>query len=128
MTKIIEWDDKMKFKEQIEEKEIDGHVVLINKFIVESDKVEQFLKDWTEDANGFKQEPGFISTQIHKGIGKSSVFLNYAIWESVEHYKEAVNKRLFSSEPQSPLIKYDDNLIMSPHLFKKVAVPGICGE
>ena len=67
---------------------------------------------------------------MHKGIGKSSVFLNYAVWESLEHYQKAVNKRLvFSSEPLSPLMKYDDDtLIMSPHLFKKVAVPGICGE
>ena len=128
MTKITEWDDRVKFKEQIEEKGIDGHVVLINKFIVEQDKVEQFLKDWAEDANGFKQQPGFISAQMHKGIGKCSVFLNYAVWESLVHYKEAVNKRLFSSEPPSPLIKYDDTLIMSPHLVKKVAVPGICGE
>jgi len=81
----------VKFKEQIGEKEIDGHVVLINKFIVETDKVKQFLKNWAEDANGFKQHPGFISTQIHKGIGKSPVFLNYAVWESVEHCKKAVN-------------------------------------
>lgn len=128
MTKIIEWDDRVKFKEQIEEKGINSHVVLINKFIVEPDKVEQFLKDWTEDAKFFKQQPGFISTHIHKGIGKSSVFLNYAVWESVEHYKDSVNKRLFSSEPTSPLIKNADTLLMSPHLFKKVAVPGICGE
>jgi heme-degrading monooxygenase HmoA len=128
MTKIPEWDDRVKFKEQIEEKGIDGHVVLINKFIVEPDKAEQFLKDWTEDAKGFKQQPGFISTQMHKGIGRSSVFLNYAVWESLDHYKEAVNKRLFSSEPLSPLMKYDDTLIMSPHLFKKIAVHGICGE
>jgi hypothetical protein len=46
----------------------------------------------------------------------------------MEHYKQAVNKILFSSEPQSRLLKYDDNsLEISPHLFKKVAVPGICG-
>lgn len=103
------------------------NVVLINKFIVEPDKAEQFLKDWSEDAKGFQHEPGFISTQIHRGIGKSSVFLNYAIWKSLNHYKKAVNKRLFGSKPPSPLMKWDDNLIMSPHLFKKVAVPGICG-
>ncbi|MGH3141993.1 MAG: antibiotic biosynthesis monooxygenase, partial [Gaiellales bacterium] len=61
-------------------------------------------------------------------VGKSSVFVNYAVWESMEHYKQAVNKILFSSEPQSRLLKYDDNsLEISPHLFKMVAVPGICG-
>jgi quinol monooxygenase YgiN len=128
MTKMTEWDNGVKFKEQTEEKGIEGHVVLINKFIIEPDKAEQFLKDWTEDAKGFQQEHGFISAQMHKGIGKSSVFLNYAVWESLEHYQNAINKRLFSSELLSPLMKYDDTLIMSPHLFKKVAVPGICDE
>ncbi len=119
-------DDRMKFKDQIEEKII-GSVILINKFNVEPNKVEQFLKDWEEDATNFKQQPGFISTQLHRGIGKSSVFINYAVWESMEHYKKAVNKILFSPESQSPLLKYEHNsLVISPHLFKKVAVPGIC--
>lgn len=129
MAKFVEMDDIVNFKEQIEEKEIDGQVILINKFNVKPDKVEQFLKDWGEDAINFKKQPGFISAQLHKGIGKSSVFINYAVWESLEHYKVVINKRLFSSESQSPLLKYDDDsLVISPHLFKKVAVPGICEE
>ena len=126
MAKFVEKDDIMKFKDQIEEKII-GSVILINKFNVEPNKVEQLLKDWGEDTTNFKQQPGFISTQLHRGIGKSSVFINYAVWESMEHYKKAVNKILFSPESQSPLLKYDDDsLFISPHLFKKVAVPGIC--
>ena len=129
MAKFVEMDERVKFKEQIEEKEIDGQVILISKFNVKPDKVEQFLKDWGEDAINFKKKPGFISAQLHKGIGKSSVFINYAVWESLEHYKAVINKRLFSSESQSPLLKYDDDsLVISPHLFKKVAVPGICEE
>ena len=84
-------DGRVKFKDQIEEK-IEGSVILINKFNVESDKVEQFLKDWAEYAANFKQQPGFISPQLHKGIGKSSILINYPVWESIEHYKEAVNK------------------------------------
>ena len=126
MTKFVEMDDRVKFKDQIEEK-IMGSVILINKFNVKPNKVEQFLKDWAEDAARFKQEPGFISTQLHRGIGKSSVFINYAVWESMEHYKKAVNKILFSTQSQSPLLKYGDkSLVISPHLFTKVAVPGIC--
>lgn len=126
MTKFVEMDDRVKFKDQIEEK-IMGSVILINKFNVAQGKVEQFLKDWGEDATNFKQQPGFISTQLHKGIGKSSVFINYAVWESMEHYKKAINKILFRSKSQSPLLKYDDeSLVLSPHLFKKIAVPGIC--
>jgi quinol monooxygenase YgiN len=126
MAKFVEMDDRVKFKDQIEEK-IMGSVILINKFNVKPNKVEEFLKDWAEDAARFKQEPGFISTQLHKGIGKSSVFINYAVWESMEHYKKAINKILFRSKSQSPLLKYDDeSLVLSPHLFKKIAVPGIC--
>ena len=126
MAKFVEMDDRVKFKDQIEEK-IMGSVILINKFNVAQGKVEQFLKDWGEDATNFKQQPGFISTQLHKGIGKSSVFINYAVWESMEHYKKAINKILFRSKSQSPLLKYDDeSLVLSPHLFKKIAVPGIC--
>jgi quinol monooxygenase YgiN len=126
MAKFVEMDDRVKFKDQIEEK-IMGSVILINKFNVKPNKVEQFLKDWAEDAIRFKQEPGFISTQLHRGIGKSSVFINYAVWESMEHYKKAVNKILFSIQSQSPFLKYGDkSLVISPHLFTKVAVPGIC--
>ncbi|HEU5460853.1 MAG TPA: antibiotic biosynthesis monooxygenase family protein [Nitrososphaeraceae archaeon] len=128
MAKFVEMDDRVKFKDQIEEK-IMGSVILINKFNVDQDKIEQFLKDWAEDATRFKQQSGFISTQLHRGIGKSSVFINYAVWESIEHYKKAINKILFSSQSQSPFLKYDDkSLVISPHLFTKIAVPGICKD
>jgi quinol monooxygenase YgiN len=97
-------------------------VILINKFNVHPDKVEQFLKDWAEDAVTFKRQQGFVSAQLHKSVGKSSVFVNYAVWESMEGYKEAVNKIVFNSKPQSGLLKYEGNsLVIWPHLFKKVA-------
>jgi quinol monooxygenase YgiN len=93
MAKFVEMDERIKFKDQTEEK-IDGSVILINKFNVHPDKVEQFLNDWEDDASAFKRQQGFVSAQLHKGVGKSSVFVNYAVWESMERYKEAVNKIL----------------------------------
>ncbi|HSF49913.1 MAG TPA: antibiotic biosynthesis monooxygenase family protein [Nitrososphaeraceae archaeon] len=127
MAKLIEMDDRITIKDQLEE-EIDGQVILINKFNVNPDKVEQFLKDWKEDANRFIQQPGFVSAQLHKGIGKSSVFINYAVWDSIENFKNAINKLILNPQTQSPLLKYDDDsLVISPHLFKKVEVHGICG-
>jgi quinol monooxygenase YgiN len=127
MAKYVEMDERVKFKEQVEEKGIDGSVIVIVKFNVEPDKIEQFLKDWEEDATNFKQQPGFISAELHKGIGKSSVFINYAVWESLEQYNEALHKLIFNSETQSPLMKYDDDsLVISPHIFKKIVIPGIC--
>jgi len=42
MTKFVEMGDKIKFKDQIEEK-TGASVILINKFNVEPDKVKHFL-------------------------------------------------------------------------------------
>ena len=60
MAKHVEMDERVKFKDQIEEK-IDGSVIVIVKLNVEPDKVEQFVKDWAVDAAIFKKQPGFIS-------------------------------------------------------------------
>ena len=126
MAKFVEMDEKVTLKDQMQE-EVSGPVILINKFNVVPEQIEQFLKAWTEDATNFKEQPGFISTQLHKGVGKSTVFINYAIWESMKHYKNAVNK-VIGPDFQSILSKYPDSLIVSPHLFKKVAVSGICED
>ena len=126
MAKFVEMDEKVTLKDQMEE-EVSGPVILMNKFNVEPEQVEKFLKAWEEDAAEFKQQPGFVSTQLHKGIGKSGVFINYAVWESMKHYKDAFN-RVVGSNMQSLLSKYPDSLVVSPHLFKKIAVPGICGD
>jgi quinol monooxygenase YgiN len=100
-----------------------GPVILINKFSVEPDEFDQFIKGWAAEAKKFKEQPGFISTQLHKGIGGSGTFVNYAVWESAAHFKEAVRKVM---DPQDRLSSYPPSTIASPHLFKKVAVPGIC--
>jgi quinol monooxygenase YgiN len=63
-----------------------------------------------------KQQPGFISAHLHRGIAGSSTFINYAAWESAEHFKQAFNSPGFRS-----------SVADLPPLFKKVAVPGICG-
>ena len=124
MIKFDEMDKNIKLKDQLEEK-ITGSVILINKFNVDPDGVDQLLEAWASDAAFFKQQPGFISTQMHRGIGKSSVFINYAVWESTDLYKNAINKYL-SPETQSQLVKYPDSAVGTPHLFKKIAVPGLC--
>lgn len=84
--------------------------------------VDQFLKDWATEAARFKQQPGFISTQLHRGIGGSSTFNNYAVWESAARNKEAVH----NINPLPRLSELPASIVVSPHLFKKVAIPGIC--
>ena len=126
MAKFVEMDESNTLKDQMES-QVTGPVILINKFNVESDEVEQFLKAWEEDAIQFKNQEGFISAQLHKGIGRSTVFINYAVWESLKHFKNAVDK-VMGPDPQSWLNIYPKSLVVSPHLFKKVSVPGICGD
>jgi quinol monooxygenase YgiN len=126
MAKFVEMDENNSLKDQMES-QVTGPVILINKFNVKSDEVEQFLKVWEEDATQFKNQAGFISAQLHKGIGKSTVFVNYAVWESLSHFKNAVEK-VMGHDPQSLLNKYPKSLVVSPHLFKKISVPGICGD
>jgi heme-degrading monooxygenase HmoA len=117
MIKLVEMDEKVTFSEQREEENV-GTVILINKFNVKPDEVDHLLRAWAADAAYFKQQPGFISTQLHRGIGGSSVFVNYAVWESTELYKRAFN----NSDFQSKTSEYP----VSSYLFKKMAVPGIC--
>jgi heme-degrading monooxygenase HmoA len=122
MVMFVEMDEKVTLVDQAEQNV--GPVILVNKFNVKPEESEQFLKAWATDASFFKQQPGFVPTQLHRGIGGSSVFLNYAVWESTEDFKRSINNPNF----QSGLGKYPPSTVASPHLFKKVSVPGICEE
>jgi heme-degrading monooxygenase HmoA len=120
MIKIVEMDEKVPLKTQLEEDV--GTVILLNKFMVKPEDIDEFLKVFSSTTEFFKQQPGFISAQLHRGIAGSSTFFNYVVWESAEHFKRAFNRPEFQSRMANVL----PNVVMSPHLFKKVAVPGIC--
>ena len=122
MAKLVEMDEHKSIFAQMEEDV--GPVILINKFSVEPKEFDQFMKGWASEAEKFKQQPGFISTQLHRGIGGSGTFINYAVWESTSQFKKAVNNTDF----QTRLSNYPASTVISPHIFKKVAVPGICVE
>src|ERR671922_3071826 len=118
MAKFDEMDEKVTLSEQLEENA--SPVILINKFNVKPEEADQFLKTWADDAAYFKSQPGFISAQLHRGIGGSGIFVNYAIWESTAHLKKALN----NVDIEAILSDYPLSTVASPYLFKKVAVPG----
>ena len=60
-----------------------GPVVLVNLFTVDAGEEDALLSSWAHDADFMKQQPGYISTQMHKGIAGSSTYMNYAVWQSV---------------------------------------------
>jgi quinol monooxygenase YgiN len=123
MIKIVDIDEKVTLSKQLES-DVDGGgaVILLNKFTVQPDDVDEFLKVFQATTKVMKQQPGFISAQLHRGIAGSSTFFNYAVFESAEHFKRAFN----TPEFRSSMARLPPNTVMSPHLFKKVAVPDIC--
>ncbi len=48
--------------------------------------------------------------------------MNYAIWDSVEAFRNAFNH----SEFKDTLKEYPSTAIASPHLFEKIAVTNLC--
>jgi heme-degrading monooxygenase HmoA len=120
VSRMIEMDEAVTLREQLAQEA--APVVLINTFTVRPEEVDQLLQAWAADAAFFKRQPGFISAQLHRGIGGSRVFLNYAVWESVEQFRQAFGQPEF----QEALRAYPPSTVASPHLFQKVAVPNIC--
>jgi heme-degrading monooxygenase HmoA len=97
-------------------------VVLVNVFQVAEADISALLKAWEADANWMKQQPGNISTQLHQGIAGSTVFMNYAVWESVAHFRAAVTHPEF----KKALEHYPASAVASPHLFTRLTVPNLC--
>ena len=120
MPKFVEMGQAITLGDQLKTEE--GPVILINTFVVPPEDADKLLVAWTGDAWLMKSQPGFISTQLHRGIAGSGVFLNYAVWQSVAHFRAAFNNFEF----QARLGDYPESATVSPHLFSRVEVPGIC--
>mgnify|MGYP003646411830 CR=1 FL=1 len=120
MVKFAEMDATVSLASQLADE--GGPVVLINTFTVPPEDAEELLEAWTNDAAVMKRQPGFISTQLHRGIAGSGTFLNYAVWQSTAHFRTAFNNPEF----QAQLGAYPASATASPHLFRKVEVRGIC--
>lgn len=123
MSGFKELSERVSLAQQMESAE-EGPIVLINVFTIEPADEDTLIRAWKNDAEFMKQQPGYISTQMHRGIGGSPTFINYAIWESVESFRNAFSNPEF----QSRIAQYPSSAVTSPHLFKKIAVPGHCVE
>ncbi|MBV8501395.1 MAG: antibiotic biosynthesis monooxygenase [Paucibacter sp.] len=97
-------------------------VVLVNLFSVAEADIPALMAAWTTDANWMKQQAGFLSTQLHRAVGGSCMFMNYAMWDSVDSFRAAFTHPDFVSA----LAAYPSSAVAQPHLFTKVAVPNLC--
>lgn len=97
-------------------------VILVNVFHVAPDQADEFVAAWSDIIREFKSLPGFISAQFHRGTAGSGTFMNYAVWESVAHYRAAFTNPDF----QGQILGYPDGTVATPHLFRKEAISNVC--
>jgi heme-degrading monooxygenase HmoA len=82
----------------------------------------RFMKAASSAQTSRNRSPGFISTQLHRGTVGSTTFMNVAVWESSRALAGAFGSREF----QERAARYPDSAVAAPHVFQRIAVPGIC--
>ena len=115
-----ELDEATTLAKQMETNE--GPIVLINLFTIAPEEEDALVEAWAHDAEFMKLQPGYISTQLHQGLAGSSTFINYAVWQDVESFRKAFTQPEF----QKRISAYPSSAVAAPHLFKKLAVDGLC--
>ena len=73
MVKIVEMDEDVTLKSQLEEDV--GSVILLNKFTVRPEDVDQFLKLFAATTEMFKAATWIYLRPAHRGIGGSRYIL-----------------------------------------------------
>lgn len=121
MVQMTPLDPTFPIQRQLGEGET-GPIVLVNFFMMDAADEAPFLQVWTDDAAYMKTRPGYISTQLHRAVGASPTYLNYAIWESLDAFRRAFGDPGF----QAKMAAYPASAVASPHIFKRVPVPGVC--
>ncbi len=121
MVALKELNENVGLAEQMQAPE-EGPIVLINVFTIDPSDEAALVSAWSHDADFMKAQAGYISTQLHKAIGGSGTFVNYAVWESVGSFRAAFTNPEF----QKRIADYPESAVASPHLFKKLAVPSHC--
>lgn len=122
MLKIVAFDEAAPIGQQMGTDV--APVILINPFTVKREDIDDVVKAWEADANWLKKQPGYISTQLHQALEPSTMFFNYAVWESTAHFRAAFSHPDF----KSTLAAYPNGTTAAPHLFKRVAVTNLCAE
>ena len=87
-------------------------VILINAFDVPDETTdEDFLRGWERAATYLREQPGFVSSRLHRALapGARFRFVNVAEWTSPHEFQAAVNSEEFrqiaaGAAPGSPAL------------------------
>jgi heme-degrading monooxygenase HmoA len=121
MVKNIEMDEKVPLSTQLQQN-VNGGVVLIITYTVNPEDEDKFVKTWASAAEITKKTSGIMSSQLHKGTAGSRIFVSYHVFDSTE----AIRQQYSNPDFPAKLSEYPANIEGSTHVFKKIAVPGIC--
>ncbi|KAE8381610.1 antibiotic biosynthesis monooxygenase [Aspergillus bertholletiae] len=119
---FIDINPRTPLRKQLEEKPEAGSCVLVNTFHIPPGKMDEAFIAWKIDADLAKKQPGFILTQLHRGINGSDMMLNYAVWESTAALKAYYDLPEF----QASLENYPDGTECRIALYRKEHVNGVC--
>ncbi|KUL38483.1 antibiotic biosynthesis monooxygenase [Streptomyces sp. NRRL F-4489] len=97
-------------------KEETGPIVLANTFVVPKERTEAFLALFRRQAEFMRAQPGFVSSQLHKGTAGSQLLMNVAVWESTEALATAFG----SPEFQRMAAEFPDDIVSYPHIFEQI--------
>ena len=73
-------------------------VILINPFEVpDGTEDEEFLRGWERAADYMRQQPGFVSSRLHRALQPDARFrfINVAEWSSPQEFQAAVSSEQF---------------------------------
>jgi heme-degrading monooxygenase HmoA len=73
--------------------------VLINVFEVPEGRDDEFLAGWEEGKRLMEQQPGYVSTALHRSLDPRARFryINIAVWESAQAFQAALNDPAFAA-------------------------------
>src|SRR5262249_30553309 len=117
---LREMDDLVTYAEQL--RHGDGPIVLINKFNLAPGHAGHILEVWADGAVIMKQQPVFISTRVRRGAAGRFSSITGGVWAAARDLGRAFGSPGFQDRAApSPA-----STVAAPHVFTKVAVPGIC--
>jgi heme-degrading monooxygenase HmoA len=95
--------------------EAGGNVTLINSFVVDPGRDEDFHAAWYETSRYFIAQPGFVSLRLHRAVNDDAPhrWVNVAVWESeaafraahmTQEFRRLVSQDKWQAYPSTPVL------------------------
>jgi heme-degrading monooxygenase HmoA len=120
-------DPAVSFQNQIQS-DYSGPVTLVVMDVFDSaGDLTAFMEGWSVHAGFMRSQPGFISAQMHRGIGGANVLLTCAVWESLAAFRSAGQSEERAGKDSVESSKKPPGYVVGRRvLLQKIAIPGLC--